>query len=245
MKPRVWENESFVAISRWFPLLLLWGYVFLLEFPNPAQRAVTMITLWLLFRELDYRLPALFALWVKASLFLVLDWRLLLTDSFQLSFVAVAFLVRVSHSRILEVHGRSKWLLDSLVITTSVSLGTFPILLNTFLWLKLILVPMMAIWILPVCLLGLAWSSLWLWSPPEMLGERFIFGVIEFSLEAWLNLLRWLQWEEWRFEIKGEWEPQFHVTYYATLLVVLGLVKRFRSGRLYKRYSYSRSETSL
>ena len=56
-----------------------------------------------------------------------------------------------------------------------------------------------------------------------MLGERFIFGVIEFSLEAWLNLLRWLQWEEWRFEIKGEWEPQFHVTYYATLLVVLGL----------------------
>ena len=173
MKPSVWENESFVAISRWFPLLLLWGYVFLLEFSNPAQRAVTMITLWLLFRELDYRLPALFALWVKASLFLVLDWRLLLTDSFQLSFVAVAFLVRVSHSRILEVHGRSKWLLDSLVITTSVSLGTFPILLNTFgrvslevLWLKLILVPMMAIWILPVCLLGLAWSSLWLWSPP-------------------------------------------------------------------------------
>ena len=58
MKPSVWENESFVAISRWFPLLLLWGYVFLLEFPNPAQRAVTMITLWLLFRELDYRLPS-------------------------------------------------------------------------------------------------------------------------------------------------------------------------------------------
>ena len=25
-----------------------------------------MITLWLLFRELDYRLPALFALWVTA-----------------------------------------------------------------------------------------------------------------------------------------------------------------------------------
>ena len=164
----------------------------------------------------------------------------MLTVSFQLSFVAVAFLVRVSHSRILEGHGRSKWLLDSFVITTSVLLGTFPILLNTFgrvslevLWLKLIVVLMMAIWILPVCLLGLAWSSLWLWSPPEMLGERIIFGVIEFSLEAWLNLRRWLQLEEWRFEIKGEWEPQFYVTYYATLLVVLGLVKRFRSGRLY------------
>jgi len=164
----------------------------------------------------------------------------MLTVSFQLSFVAVAFLVRVSHSGILEVHGRSKWLLDSLVITTSVLLGIFPILLNAFgrvslevLWLKLILVPMLAIWILPVCLLGMAWSSLWLWSPPEMLRERFIFGVIEFSLEAWLNLLRWLQLEEWRFEIKGEWETQFCVTYYATLLVVLGLVKRFRSGRLY------------
>ena len=135
----------------------------------------------------------------------------MLTVSFQLSFLAVAFLVRVSHSRILEGHARSKWLLDSFVITTSVLLGTFPILLNTFgrvslevLWLKLIVVLMMAIWILPVCLLGLAWSSLWLWSPPEMLGERIIFGVIEFSLEAWLNLLRWLRWGEWRFEIKGE-----------------------------------------
>ena len=66
-----------------------------------------------------------------------------------------------------------------------------------------------------------------------MLGERSIFGVIEFSLEAWLNLLRWLPWEEWRFEIKGEWEPQFYVAYYATLLGILGLVKRLRSGRLY------------
>ena len=62
MKLSLWENESFVAISRWFPLLLLWGYVFLLEFPNPDQRAVTMISLLLLFRELDYRLPVLFAL---------------------------------------------------------------------------------------------------------------------------------------------------------------------------------------
>ena len=44
------------------PLLLLWGYVFRLEFPNPDQRAVTMISLLLLFRELDYRLPVLFAL---------------------------------------------------------------------------------------------------------------------------------------------------------------------------------------
>ena len=108
MKPNLWENQSFVAISQWLPLLLLWGYVFLLEFPIPALRAVTMITLWLLFRELGYRLPALFALWVTALLFLVVDWSVMLTVSFQLSFVAVAFLVGVSHSRIFEVHGRLK-----------------------------------------------------------------------------------------------------------------------------------------
>ena len=77
-----------------------------------------MITLWLLFRKLDYRLPALFALWVTALLFLVLDWSVVLTVSFQLSFVAVAFLVGLSHSRIFEVHGRLKWLVDSLFITT-------------------------------------------------------------------------------------------------------------------------------
>ncbi|HBM53752.1 MAG TPA: hypothetical protein DDZ97_11700, partial [Deltaproteobacteria bacterium] len=79
MKPNLWENQSFVAISQWLPLLLLWGYVFLLEFPIPALRAVTMITLWLLFRELGYRLPALFALWVTALLFLVVDWSVMLT----------------------------------------------------------------------------------------------------------------------------------------------------------------------
>lgn len=63
MKPDFWENQSFVAISRWFLLMLLWGYyVFLLAFPTPALQVVTMITLWLLFRELGYRLPALFAL---------------------------------------------------------------------------------------------------------------------------------------------------------------------------------------
>ena len=108
MKTSVWENESFVAISRWFPLLLLWGDVFLLEFPIPALRAVTMMTLWLIFRELGYRLPALFALWVTALLFLVVDWSVVLTVSFQLSFAAVAFLVGWSHSRIFEVHGRLK-----------------------------------------------------------------------------------------------------------------------------------------
>lgn len=81
MKPNLWENQSFVAISRWLPLLLLWGYVFLLEFPIPALRAVTMITLWLLFRELGYRLPALFALWVTALLFLVVDWSVYVADS--------------------------------------------------------------------------------------------------------------------------------------------------------------------
>ena len=67
-----------------------------------------MITLWLLFRELGYRLPGLFALWVTALLFLVLDWSVVLTVSFQLSFVVVAFLVGLSHSRIFEVHGRLK-----------------------------------------------------------------------------------------------------------------------------------------
>ena len=177
---------------------------------------------------------------MTALLFLVLDWSVVLTVSFQLSFVAVAFLVGVNHSRIFEVHGWSKWLVDSLVITTFFSLGTLPILLNTFgrvslevFWLNLILVSMMAIWILPACLVGLAWSSFWLWSPPEMLGERFIFGVIEFSLGAWLNLLRWMQWEEWRFEVKGEWEPQFYLVYYATLLGLLGLWKKFSSRRLY------------
>ena len=48
-----------------------------------------MITLWLLFRELGYRLPALCP-WVTALLFLALDWGG--ADSLiPTSFVAVAF----------------------------------------------------------------------------------------------------------------------------------------------------------
>ena len=37
---------------------MLWSYVFLLEFPIPNLRAVTMITLWLLFRELGLLLAS-------------------------------------------------------------------------------------------------------------------------------------------------------------------------------------------
>ena len=49
-----------------------------------------------------------------------------------------------------------------------------------------------------------------------MFGERFIFGVIEFSLEA-LNLLL-VAVEELRFEMGWRMEPQFYVAYYATLV---------------------------
>jgi hypothetical protein len=70
---------------------------------------------------------------VTALLFLVVDWGVVLTVSFQSPFVIVAFLIGVSHSRIFEVHGWSKWLADSLVVTASVSMETFPpILLNIF-----------------------------------------------------------------------------------------------------------------
>jgi predicted membrane metal-binding protein len=81
---------------------------------------------------LGYHLSALFALWVTALLFLVVDWGVVLTVSFQFPFVTVAFLIGVSHSRIFEVHGWSKWLADNLVVTTFVSMETFPILLNIF-----------------------------------------------------------------------------------------------------------------
>ena len=95
-------------------------------------RVEYVLTLWLLFGELGYHLSALFALWVTALLFLVVDWGVVLTVSFQFPFVTVAFLIGVSHSRIFEVHGWSKWLADNLVVTTFVSMDTFPILLNIF-----------------------------------------------------------------------------------------------------------------
>ena len=56
-----------------------------------------------------------------------------------------------------------------------------------------------------------------------MLGEKFIFGEIEFSLESWLNLVSWLQWEEWRFQIKGEREP-------SPIAQLLGLEKGSAAG---------------
>ena len=59
-------------------------------------------------------------------------WGVVLTVSFQFPFVTVAFLIGVSHSRLFEVNGWSKWLADNLVVTTFVSMETFPILLNIF-----------------------------------------------------------------------------------------------------------------
>ena len=90
-----------------------------------------MLTLWLLFGD---GLSPVSSLCSMGDSFIVFGggWGVVLTVSFQFPFVTVAFLIGVSHSRLFEVNGWSKWLADNLVVTTFVSMETFPILLNIF-----------------------------------------------------------------------------------------------------------------
>ena len=234
VQPTLWERPRFRVSQQWGPILFLWGYVVLLEFPIPALRAVTMISLWFWFESLGLRLPALFSLLTTALLFLVWDWSTIYSLSFQLSFVAVAFLIGLGELFPMQISGWRRWLIESLRITAFVSMGTLPLLLHSFgrfslevFWLNLLLVPLLAVWILPTCLFSLFWSGWFLGSPPEAWGERMVFEWVDFSLQAWLGLLRWLQLPEGRFELQSSWEGWQFVLYYGVLGGGLFVWKKF------------------
>ena len=242
---RFLEHPRFYGITHLISLTGIWLYLLLIGMPTPAFRAVCMLSLLVAGRLLGQVHHPLYALFATAFFFIFLNTAVIYEVSFQLSFIAVLFILWFlplypqSHENDVFLKRIFKYGMISIAITTAVMLGTWPvvasifgrILLETF-WLNLIMVLLLGLFVLPCCLLALAVSALSLGNPPFGILENGVFKLTELVVEGWFavlqNLHRWGDWAS--FPLTLDWGPPQFFLYYA---IILGLGKlltdRFRN----------------
>ncbi|MBF0288541.1 MAG: ComEC/Rec2 family competence protein [SAR324 cluster bacterium] len=226
-------------------LIGLWCYVGLLAFPIPALRAVVMLTLMMLLRWTGQAHASLQALLTTAFLFISVNPAVIYDLSFQLSFVAVLYII-ISLPLLLPVSQKNFWHkmwktgVNSSLITASVLLGIFPILAAHFqqlslepFWLNIVMLPVLAFLVLPVCFAAFFHSLFLLNAPPFLWLEKELFQLSEWSLKIWLEILNILhQWGSWgTFSVQIQWEGwQYSCYYLGTLLIYYLLYRKFRKA---------------
>ena len=122
-----------------------------------------------------------------------------------------------------------KYIFSSLLMTSSVMLGTLPLIsatyaklsLETF-WLKKVMFPLLGTLILPLCLMSLWMSFINLGSPPFMLLESEIFKLTEWSIRVWFSIMEELHQIGGWAVIKGrlEWSKNEYTIYYPIVLIL-------------------------
>ena len=241
---RFLEHPRFYGITHLISLTGIWFYLLLIGMPTPAFRAVCMLSLLVAGRLLGQVHNPLYALFATAFFFIFLNTAVIYEVSFQLSFIAVFsilwFLPLYPHPHENDVFWKRiiKYGLISFAITSSVMLGTWPVVASIFgrisletFWLNMIMVPLLGLFVLPFCLLTLVVSALSLGNPPFGILENGIFSLTELVVEGWFavlqNLHRWGDWAS--FLLTLDWGPPQFFLYYA---IILGLGKlltdRFR-----------------
>ncbi|MBC8257811.1 MAG: ComEC/Rec2 family competence protein [SAR324 cluster bacterium] len=240
---RFLEHPANYAISQIISLTGIWFYLLLIGLPTPAFRAVFMLTILVAGRLLGQAHQPLYALFATAFFFIFLNPAVIYEVSFQLSFVAVFFILwflpLYPHASENDLFSKrlAKYVLISIAITSAVMLGTWPVVASIFgrlsletFWLNLIMVLLLAILVLPSCLLALVVSAFSLGNSPLGIYENSVFSLTELVVESWFSILKYLhQWGEWAsFELSLDWGPVQFMLYYSSILV-LGkiLIKQF------------------
>ncbi len=219
----------------------LWVYVGLLAFPIPALRAVVMLTLMVMLRWTGQAHAALQSLLTTAFLFICFNPAVIYDLSFQLSFVAVFYII-IALPFLYHVSRKSFWqkmgkmAINSLLITGSVLLGIWPIVATHFqqfslepFWLNMVMVPLLAFLVLPFCFAAFFHSLFLFNAPPFTFLEQELFQLSEWSLKIWLEILSLLHhWGSWgTFSVQIEWEGWHYGLYYlSTLLFYYVLLRR-------------------
>ena len=241
---RFLEHPRFYGITHLISLTGIWLYLLLIGMPTPAFRAVCMLSLLVAGRLLGQVHHPLYALFATAFFFIFLNTAVIYEVSFQLSFIAVLFILWFlplypqPHENDVFWKRIFKFGMISIAITTAVMLGTWPVVASIFgrisletFWLNLIMVLLLGLFVLPCCLLTLVVSALSLGNPPFGILENGVFKLTELVVEGWFavlqNLHRWGDWAS--FSLTLDWGPPQFFLYYA---IILGLGKlltdRFR-----------------
>ena len=243
---RFLEHPRFYAFSQLISLSGIWLYLLLIGMPTPAFRAVFMLSLLIAGRLLGQVHQPLYALFATAFFFIFLNPAVIYEVSFQLSFIAVLFILWFLplYPYASENDGYWKRLvkygLISIAITTAVMLGTWPVVASVFgrlsletFWLNLIMVLLLGLFVLPSCLLALFVSALSLGNPPFGLLENSVFSLTELVVQGWFAILEFLHhYGNWAsFSLTLDWGPPQFILYYSVILL-LGkiLTDRFRKS---------------
>ena len=216
-------------------LSVLWLYIFLLEWPIPALRAATMLSLLVFGNLMGMVKVPLFSLCLTSFIFLIAKPVMLYDLSFQLSFLAVFSILiflplhptfRKSDSLSIKL---SKYCLSSFLMTGSVMFGIWPLISDVFsrlsletFWLNLVMVPLLGVIILPLCLISLLISLFYLGTPPFRPLESEVFQLTEWGIRFWFSLMEELHKIGGWAVIEGKltWSIQEYALYYLMLLSI-------------------------
>jgi ComEC/Rec2-related protein len=236
-------------VARAASVALIWLYIAMIGLPPPAVRAAIMGTALVWLESRGARTPPLYVLAVTGLAMLAYSPSQFYDISFQLSFLAYAFLVlalelggrepgRGGEPFLLTWLRRGAWLFAmNLGVTGLVTLGLWPLIaarFGTFSWLvfagNLLLVPVMGAVILPSAMVALVISAAYVGSAPGGWVERALFGWLEACLSAWLWLLRAVDrlGGAAYFRVPPQWSAAQGALYYAALLGLVGLLIHLR-----------------
>ena len=245
--PRILLSIHFTDFCQFLTLAGLWLYVALIAFPVPALRALVMLTILLVIRWLGQLQAPLYALMSTAFLFICWQSAVIYDLSFQLSFVAVLYIILILPFLRNTSREVSYWQLvgiyiwNSVWVTGSVLVGIWPILVTRFhqlslevFWLNIIMVPMLAFLILPVCFTAFFISLLHWQALPFSFWEKAAFQGVEWVLKLWLETLSsFHDWGGWAtIHMDLHWSGwQYGLYYLSTILLyrVLLWFTRMRS----------------
>ncbi len=232
---------------------LIWFYIAMIGLPPPAVRAAIMGTALVWLDSRGARTPPLYVLAFTGLAMLSWSPSQLYDISFQLSFLAYAFLMLALAlgtfvgDRAPRRESEPAWqgwprrsvelLILNLGVTGVVTLGLWPLIaarFGTFSWLvfagNLLLVPAMGAVILPSAMVALVISAAYAGSAPGSWVERLIFGWLELCLSAWLWVLRLVDriGGGWFFRVPAEWSARQGAIYYLALIGLLVTLAQLR-----------------
>ncbi|MEE8435114.1 MAG: ComEC/Rec2 family competence protein, partial [bacterium] len=246
------------AAVRVSAMTLIWGYIALIGFPLPAVRAALMGSFLIWSGLWGTRSPPLYILLLAALLILAGDPSQFHGLSFQMSFLAYYFLLRALQSwppvvpaSLGAMRGRwarlwRRWLrkfaggvLLNLWMTAFITLGLWPLTVATFGRFSLlvfagnlVMVPLMALLVLPAGLMALGMSFFSLGAPPGGRGEELAFDGLEAVMTGWIWLVEGLERTGAGLIFAADLtvSPWAVAAYYGMLLLSAHFLVRFRGN---------------
>ena len=120
-------------ISLAIALTSIWAYIFMIGMPASGIRAATMISIYTCAKLSNRRPLNLQILNVAAFLMLVASPSYLFDVGFQMSFLAVLFIILLQpHIQNLITQKRGKWLWSMIAMSVAAQIGTIPIVAHYF-----------------------------------------------------------------------------------------------------------------